>query len=122
LGPQLEHLDASARARLLSEEFRVSVTSDRVGCRLEGRRLSHGGSGEIVSDGMVSGSIQVPPSGEPIVMMADAPTTGGYPKIATVIADDLPRLAQLVPGEGRVRFTLSGEGEQRLSLSAPREA
>ena len=53
---------------------------------------------------MVPGSIQVPPDGRPIVMMADGPTTGGYPKIATVVTADLPLLAQLVPGEGEVRF------------------
>jgi allophanate hydrolase subunit 2 len=53
---------------------------------------------------MVPGSIQVPPDGQPIVMLADGPTTGGYPKIATVLADDLPLLAQLLPGEGQVRF------------------
>jgi allophanate hydrolase subunit 2 len=53
---------------------------------------------------MVPGCIQVPPDGQPIVMLADGPTTGGYPKIATVVTADLGRLAQLVPGEGRVRF------------------
>jgi allophanate hydrolase len=76
-----------------------------VGCRLTGPPLRHGGAAEIVSDGMVPGSIQVPPDGQPIVMMADAPTTGGYPKIATVVTADLGRLAQLLPGEGLVRFT-----------------
>ena len=55
---------------------------------------------------MVPGSIQVPPDGRPIVMLADGPTTGGYPKIATVVAGDVARLAQLVPGTGRVRFTI----------------
>jgi allophanate hydrolase subunit 2 len=82
----------------------VSATSDRVGCRLEGEPLRHAGPAEILSDGMVPGSIQVPPDGRPIVMMADGPTTGGYPKIATVVTADLPLLAQLVPGEGEVRF------------------
>ncbi|HUL76681.1 MAG TPA: allophanate hydrolase, partial [Vicinamibacteria bacterium] len=62
------------------------------------------GSAEIVSDGMVPGSIQVPPDGMPIVMGCDGPTTGGYPKIGTVVTADLPLLAQLVPGEGEVRF------------------
>jgi antagonist of KipI len=53
---------------------------------------------------MVPGSIQIPPDGQPIVMLHDGPTTGGYPKIATILADDLPLIAQLVPGEGEVRF------------------
>jgi allophanate hydrolase subunit 2 len=91
-------------SRFLATAWRVGSTSDRVGCRLEGLPLRHRGAGEILSDGMVPGSIQVPPDGLPIVMMADGPTTGGYPKIATVVEGDLPRLAQLVPGEGELRF------------------
>src|SRR5204862_219350 len=58
----------------------------------------------LVADGMVPGCVQVPPDGQPIVMMAGGPVTGGYPKIATVVGADLPALAQLVPGEGRLRF------------------
>jgi len=104
LGPQADHFDARALASFLAGAWRVSATSDRVGCRLEGEPLRHVRPAEILSDGMVSGSIQVPPDGRPIVMMADGPTTGGYPKIATVVTSDLPLLAQLVPGEGEVRF------------------
>jgi allophanate hydrolase len=73
--------------------------------------LRHLASSEIVSDGMVPGSIQVPPDGRPIVMLADGPTTGGYPKIATVISADLPLLAQLLPGAARLRFALAA-GEE----------
>ena len=91
-------------ARFLAGVFRLGATADRVGCRLEGEPLRHAGPSEILSDGMVPGSIQVPPDGQPIVMLADGPTTGGYPKIATVLSADLPLLAQLVPGEGEVRF------------------
>jgi allophanate hydrolase len=104
LGPQADHFDAGTIARFLAEPWRVRPTSDRVGFRLEGEALSHAGPREILSDGMVPGSIQVPPDGRPIVMAADGPTTGGYPKIATVVTADLPLLAQLVPGEGEVRF------------------
>jgi KipI family sensor histidine kinase inhibitor len=104
LGPQSDHFDAPAVESFLGSRWRVSATSDRVGCRLEGEPLRHAGSAEILSDGMVPGSIQVPPDGRPIVMMADGPTTGGYPKIATVVTADLPLVAQLVPGEGEVRF------------------
>jgi biotin-dependent carboxylase-like uncharacterized protein len=103
-GPQADHLDEATRARFFSERFLIAATSDRVGCRLEGEPLAHRGRGEILSDGMVPGSVQVPPDGRPIVMLADGPTTGGYPKIATVLTADLPLLAQLVPGEGEVRF------------------
>jgi antagonist of KipI len=104
LGPQAEHFDARGLSSFLDGTWRVSATSDRVGCRLEGDALRHAGPAEILSDGMVPGSIQVPPDGRPIVMMADGPTTGGYPKIATVVSADLPLLGQLVPGEGEVRF------------------
>jgi KipI family sensor histidine kinase inhibitor len=103
-GPQADLFPPASRERFLAEPWRLGPTSDRVGCRLEGPVLAHSGRGEILSDGMVPGSVQVPPDGQPIVMMADAPTTGGYPKIATVVSSDLAALAQLVPGEGEVRF------------------
>lgn len=104
LGPQDDHFEEATRRRFLEERWRVAATSDRVGCRLEGPALAHRGPSEIASDGLVPGAIQVPPDGAPIVVMADGPTTGGYPKIATVVGADLPLLAQLVPGEGEVRF------------------
>jgi biotin-dependent carboxylase-like uncharacterized protein len=113
LGPQYDLFPPGEVERFLRETFRVGPTSDRTGCRLEGARLAARES-EITSDGMVPGSIQVPPDGKPIVMLADGPTTGGYPKIATVVTADLPRLAQLVPGEGEVRFSaVSVEDAQR---------
>jgi KipI family sensor histidine kinase inhibitor len=117
LGPQYDLFPPGEVERFLRETFRVGPTSDRTGCRLEGARLAARES-EITSDGMVPGSVQVPPDGKPIVMLADGPTTGGYPKIATVVATDLPRLAQLVPGEGEVRFSaVSVEDAQRGSAS-----
>jgi KipI family sensor histidine kinase inhibitor len=104
LGPQVDNFDARTVGSFLGRPWRVSATSDRVGCRLEGEPLRHAGPPEILSDGMVPGSIQVPPDGQPIVMAADGPTTGGYPKIATVVTSDLHLLGQLVPGSGEVRF------------------
>jgi KipI family sensor histidine kinase inhibitor len=104
LGPQDERIDPASLERFLSEPYAVGAASNRVGCRLEGPRLAHRGGAEILSDGMAPGSIQVPPDGQPIVMLADGPTTGGYPKIATVVSADLPLLAQLVPGADSVRF------------------
>lgn len=104
LGPQDDHFDAAALGTFLGTTWTVDATSDRVGCRLGGPRLEHAGPAEIVSDGMLPGCVQVPPDGRPIVSLNDGPTTGGYPKIATVVRADLPRLAQLVPGEGRLRF------------------
>lgn len=107
-GPQEDALDPGSRRALFEEPWRVGVDSDRVGCRLDGPVLCHRGRAEILSDGMVPGSIQVPPDGRPIVMLADGPTTGGYPKPGTVVSADLPLLAQLVPGEGVVRFERVG--------------
>jgi biotin-dependent carboxylase-like uncharacterized protein len=104
LGPQADHFDQETTRRFLAAAWRIGATSDRVGCRLEGDPLRHQGPAEILSDGMLPGSIQVPPDGNPIVMLADGPTTGGYPKLATVVSADLPLIAQLVPGEGQVRF------------------
>jgi KipI family sensor histidine kinase inhibitor len=104
LGPQADYFAADTVAQFLGSRFRLGANSDRVGCRLEGEPLRHQGPAEILSDGMLPGSIQVPADGQPIVMLHDGPTTGGYPKIATVVTADLPLLAQLVPGEGDVRF------------------
>jgi biotin-dependent carboxylase-like uncharacterized protein len=108
LGPQDDHFTEEALERLLSATWALRPSSDRSGCRLEGPRLAHVGSPEITSDGMVPGCIQVPPDGQPIVMLADGPTTGGYPKIATVVRADLRKLGQLVPGLGRVTFHVLG--------------
>ncbi len=104
LGPQDDHFDASAQRRFFETAWLVSATSDRVGCRLTGAPLAHAGPTEFASDGMVPGCIQVPADGQPIVSLNDGPTTGGYPKIATVVRADLARLAQLVPGESHLRF------------------
>jgi allophanate hydrolase len=102
-GPQDDMFTEEARARLEAGTFEVGPLSDRAGCRLSGPPLTHRDQGEILTDGMVPGCIQVPPDGQPIVMMGDGPTTGGYPKIATVVSADLPGLAQLAPGD-RLRF------------------
>lgn len=103
LGPQEEAFDPAEVRAFLESAYEVRPEADRVGCRLRGRRLAHRGPAEIVSDGIVPGCIQVPPDGEPIVMGPDGPTTGGYPKIATVIGADMRRLGQLAPGD-TVRF------------------
>jgi allophanate hydrolase subunit 2 len=81
----------------------VSPSSNRVGIRLDGPRLERTRTDELASEGMLSGALQVPPSGRPILLLADHPTTGGYPVIATVIADDVARAGQLRPGDA-VRF------------------
>lgn len=103
-GPHEDRLTPDSWELLLESTYAVGQASNRTGCRLEGAQLSHRGAPEVISDGMTFGSVQVSPDGQPIVMMADGPTTGGYPQVATVVTADLPRLAQLAPGEGRVRF------------------
>jgi KipI family sensor histidine kinase inhibitor len=102
-GPQDDAFTQAGRETLVTSAFRVSETADRMGYRLTGPALAHRGAKEIVSDGMMAGAIQVPPDGLPIVMLADCATTGGYPKIATVVSADLRKLGQLIPGE-RLRF------------------
>ena len=87
-GPQAEEF-GDAFALFLASEWTVSSASDRMGYRLDGPKLVHAKGHNIVSDGTVNGSIQVPGSGQPIVLMRDRGTTGGYPKIATVIGPDL---------------------------------
>jgi len=100
LGPQDDHFDATALATLLGAEYTVSHETDRMGMRLAGPRLAHRADrgADIVSDGVAPGAIQVPADGQPIILLADAQTVGGYAKIATVIRADLPRLAHLAPG------------------------
>jgi antagonist of KipI len=81
-----------------STVFKVSSRSDRMGLRLEGTRLARSTDGELLSTAVAPGTIQVPPNGEPLVLMADAQTIGGYPQIGHVISVDMPVLAQLRPG------------------------
>ena len=90
-------------SELFSREFRVSAHSDRMGVRLNGQAIVRGDAGELVSATVVPGTIQVPPDGQPIVLMSDAQTIGGYPQFAHVISVDLPLVAQLRPGD-MVRF------------------
>ena len=102
-GPEAEWFDCGGLNIFLTEAFAVSSKSDRAGIRLEGVPLSFRSVEQMVSSGIAMGTIQVPPSGQPIIMMADHPTTGGYPRIGNVVEADLPILAQLRPGDP-VRF------------------
>lgn len=104
MGPQEKYFTEASIATFFSSEYSASQTSDRMGYRLEGAALMRRNQTELISEGMTTGAIQVPSNGQPIVMMADSPTTGGYPKIATVASADLPLLAQCVPGRSKIRF------------------
>ena len=98
LGPQDDHFAPEALTRLICEPFTVLPASDRMGLRLGGAKLEHLHGADIVSDGIAPGAIQVPGDGQPIIMLADRQTTGGYTKIATVISADLPALGRVGPG------------------------
>ena len=99
LGPQEDYFTQLGLRTLLANTYTISQASDRMGMRLEGPKLEHSSKGyNIVSDGTALGSIQVPGNGLPIILLADRQTTGGYPKIATVISADLPALGRLPIG------------------------
>jgi biotin-dependent carboxylase-like uncharacterized protein len=113
LGPQEDHITAEGVEIFLSEPYGVTDRCDRMGIMLQGPEVTHRHGPDIVSDGTIPGSIQVPGSGQPMLLGADCQTTGGYVKIATLIGADLPLAAQLAPG-ARVRF-------EALSLLEARE-
>jgi len=98
-GPHEHMFTAQAYDTLFSSRFTITQSSNRMGYRLEGRAVRHAGPADILSDATPLGSIQVPASGQPILLMADRQTTGGYPKIATVIGADIPIAGQLAPGD-----------------------
>jgi antagonist of KipI len=98
-GPHAEMFTAGGFDMLYGSRFTITPNSNRMGYRLEGPPLLHRGSADILSDATAIGSLQVPASGQPIMLMADRQTTGGYPKIATVITADLPIAGQLAPGD-----------------------
>jgi biotin-dependent carboxylase-like uncharacterized protein len=114
-GPQYDWFTAAAQTAFWSSEWQLTPQSNRMGYRLAGPVLEREVEGELPSHGVVPGVIQVPPSGQPIVLMADAQTTGGYPKIAVVIQADLWKLAQLRLG-ARLRFVICDVAEAREAL------
>ncbi len=103
LGPQDDHFTEKGIHTFLHSEYTISTEADRVGYRLHGPCIEHKAEADIISDGIPPGAVQVPGNGLPIVLLADRQTTGGYPKIATVITVDIPKLAQAKPGD-KVRF------------------
>ncbi|EPD61175.1 biotin-dependent carboxyltransferase family protein [Streptomyces sp. HGB0020] len=102
-GPRDDWFTAEALRTFTSRTYRVSSASNRIGLRTEGPALDRAVPGELPSEGMVLGAVQVPPDGRPVVFLADHPTTGGYPVIAVVHPGDLPAAAQAAPGTP-VRF------------------
>lgn len=103
-GPQAEQFTQESLLSFFASRYTVSSTFDRMGYRLEGQPIRCSTQTEMISEAMTTGSIQITPSGQPIVMMAESPTTGGYPKIAQVVRADLPVLAQSEPLKGSLHF------------------
>ena len=102
-GTHGSRMDAVSREAVFAHEFRVGNDSNRVGARLGGARLQLSAPSEMVSEGCVAGTLQLPPSGEPIALGVEHPVSGGYPRIGQIAAVDLPRLAQCRPGDA-LRF------------------
>lgn len=104
LGPQADFFDQDVIEAFLGATYRVTHRSDRMGTWLEGPRVAHAHGYNVLSDGLVPGCIQIPGAGQPVVLLMDCQTIGGYPKLATIITADLSRFVQTKPG-GQVRFT-----------------
>ena len=121
LGPQDDLFTPEALATFLGEPYTVTPRADRMGTRLVGPPLAHAKGFNIVSDGIVTGHVQVPGDGQPIVLMRDRQTTGGYPKIATLVSADLARFAQRPPGSV-VRFRAVSREEAVAALVEHRRA
>jgi antagonist of KipI len=115
-GPQADEFTDDARVVFTSSQFEVTPQSNRMGYRLSGPRLTHRRTADILSEATPFGSMQVPASGHPILLMADRQTTGGYTKIATIITADLPFAGQLAPGDW-VRFTPCSAADARRALA-----
>jgi antagonist of KipI len=120
-GPQQDKFASDALGVLTSQPYRIHPNSNRIGYRLTGARLQHAAAADIISDATPIGSVQVPASGEPILLMADRQTTGGYAKIATVIAADVCLAGQLAPGD-EIRFVICSRAEAREALRAQERA
>ncbi|MDO9509278.1 MAG: biotin-dependent carboxyltransferase family protein [Thermovirgaceae bacterium] len=117
-GPQEDMFSPEGVDSFYNSGYSVGSESDRMGYRLEGPAVEHSNGADIISDAVAQGSIQVPGHGFPIVMLADRQTTGGYPKIATVINADLQLLSQMAPGDGltfrRVQVSEAAEASRKM--------
>ncbi len=121
-GPHVGRFPRAEVERFLAASWKVGVNSDRMGYRLDGPAVGRARAreAELISESVEEGTVQIPPNGQPVVMLADRQTTGGYPKIAHVISGDLPRLAQSAPG-ARIRFTPVGITEAHALLQRSAE-
>lgn len=120
-GPQIDNFSEEAQQKLVANEFKISEKSDRMGYRLQGEAISPITSADIISEPVALGSIQVPNDGNPIILLNDKQTVGGYTKIATVCASDLHKLAQMQPND-TIRFEWTTIDEAVKKLEQQEEA
>ncbi|WHY99739.1 biotin-dependent carboxyltransferase family protein [Peribacillus simplex] len=120
-GSQYESFTDSSKGSFVTGAFKVSNQSDRMGYRLSGPTLELKDNGELLSEAVTNGSVQVPPDGNPIILLADSQTTGGYPKIAQVITADLPIIAQVKPGESIQFSRVNLKEAEKLLLQKERQ-
>ena len=99
LGPHDDYFSQYEINKLLSSEFIITPQSNRIGYRLSGPKIKHSKKSDIISEGGALGSIQIPGEGQPIILLHDRGTTGGYPKIATIASVDIPKISQAKPGQ-----------------------
>ncbi len=121
IGPQEEKFPQEALNLFLSQKYKLMVESDRMGYRFDGAKLHHEISSQMLSNGVITGTIQVAGDGLPLVMMVDHQTTGGYPKIATAISVDIPILGQLKPGDEVSFESIDFETARKLYLERERK-
>jgi biotin-dependent carboxylase-like uncharacterized protein len=118
LGPREDALTGTGLRALLTQEWTVAPASDRTGLRLDGRPLERAGAAELPSEGVVTGAVQVPPDGRPVLFLANHPTTGGYPVVAVVCRADLGRAAQAAPGD-RLSFAVPAGDRREVGQRVP---
>jgi biotin-dependent carboxylase-like uncharacterized protein len=116
-GPRDEWFDAAALESLCAQDWTVTPRSNRVGMRLDGEPLKRCRDGELASEGTMSGAIQIPPEGQPVLFLADHPITGGYPVVGVVVDHQLDLAAQ-IPIGGRIRFRWAPGYAPPLGLSS----
>ncbi|MBA9025902.1 5-oxoprolinase subunit C family protein [Peribacillus huizhouensis] len=114
-GPEFDRFDEKSKKTLFSEPYVLTTQADRMGYRMEGPPLSLAKEFELLSEGVTYGTIQVPPDGNPIILMADRQTTGGYPKIGQIISADLPSMGQLQPN-AKIHFKEISHEEAVMEL------
>jgi antagonist of KipI len=114
-GPFEEFFSEEGKEAFLSTPYTITAQSDRMGYRLQGTPISRQKKGELITCGLANGSIQVPPNGQPILLLVDRQTIGGYPIIAAMIHADLPLVAQSAPGD-ELRFTAVSPDEGRRAF------